>query len=249
MPELPEVERARALIEERAVGRTIARRRRHGRLGVPPARVRARSPDAIGGATILAARRRGKAMWLELEDGPPLGLHLGMAGRIMIDGRVGSAAGTGSRWVRRRRVAGAARQAAARPRGDRPRPGPARSRRRRDRAERVPRARRARDGAAQGADHGPGDARRRRQPAGRRDALAAGLSPLREAGGCAGRARPPAPRPARRHPAGDPAGRRAHGRADPPPPPRRHLPALRGGARAGDGRRAHDLVVPARPPA
>ena len=85
MPELPEVERARALIEERAVGRTIADVddtdgwvcRPHG-----PGEI----AGAIGGATIVAARRRGKAMWAELEDGPPLGLHLGMAGRIVIDG-------------------------------------------------------------------------------------------------------------------------------------------------------------------
>ena len=84
MPELPEVERARALIESRALGRTVAR--------VDDADTwvcRPHAPgeiaDAVTGATLVAAHRQGKAMWVELEGGPPLGLHLGMAGRIVVD--------------------------------------------------------------------------------------------------------------------------------------------------------------------
>ena len=84
MPELPEVERARALIESRAVGRTIARVddrdtwvcRPH-----PPGEI----AGAIAGATLVASHRRGKAMWVEMDDAPPLGLHLGMTGRIAVD--------------------------------------------------------------------------------------------------------------------------------------------------------------------
>ena len=49
---------------------------------MPP--VRSIPPSA--GATPVAAHRRGEAMWLEMEDGPTLGLHLGMAGRIVVDG-------------------------------------------------------------------------------------------------------------------------------------------------------------------
>jgi formamidopyrimidine-DNA glycosylase len=37
------------------------------------------------GHTLATAHRRGKFMWLETEDGPALGLHLGMAGRIVVD--------------------------------------------------------------------------------------------------------------------------------------------------------------------
>ena len=85
MPELPEVERARALIEERALGRPIA--------AVDDADTFVCRPHAPGeiaavltGLTLTEAHRRGKAMWLESGGGPVLGLHLGMAGRIVVDG-------------------------------------------------------------------------------------------------------------------------------------------------------------------
>ncbi len=35
---------------------------------------------------MTAAHRHGKSMWLETDRGPVLGLHLGMAGRIVVDG-------------------------------------------------------------------------------------------------------------------------------------------------------------------
>ena len=89
MPELPEVERARALIAERALGRRIAAVddtdayvcRPHG-----PGEIAA----ALTGRELTAAHRRGKAMWLETDggEGPVLGLHLGMAGRIVVDDAV-----------------------------------------------------------------------------------------------------------------------------------------------------------------
>jgi formamidopyrimidine-DNA glycosylase len=85
MPELPEVERARALIAERAVGRTIAavddtdtyvcRPHAPGELAA-----------ALAGHRLTDALRRGKAMWCETDGGPVLGLHLGMAGRIVVTG-------------------------------------------------------------------------------------------------------------------------------------------------------------------
>ena len=78
MPELPEAERARQTLEA-ALGRRI--------IGVDDGDsyvCRPHSPgelaDALTGHTLTAARRRGKFMWLETEDGPVLGLHLGMAG-------------------------------------------------------------------------------------------------------------------------------------------------------------------------
>lgn len=83
MPELPEAERARALIEERALRRTIVAVddsdayvcRPHG-----PGEIAA----ALEGRQLTAAHRRGKMLWVET-GGPILGLHLGMAGRIVTD--------------------------------------------------------------------------------------------------------------------------------------------------------------------
>ncbi len=86
MPELPEVERARALIAERALGRRIAR--------VDDTDAYVTRPHAAGeiaaaltGRELTAAHRRGKSMWIETDggEGPTLGLHLGMAGRIVVD--------------------------------------------------------------------------------------------------------------------------------------------------------------------
>ena len=84
MPELPEVERARALIAERALGRRIA--------GVDDNDSYVCRPHAPGeiasalvGQTLTEANRIGKSMWVETGGGPVLGLHLGMAGRIVVD--------------------------------------------------------------------------------------------------------------------------------------------------------------------
>ena len=83
MPELPEAERARQKLES-AVGRTIAAvddddtyvSRPH-----QPGEISA----ALVGHTVVSAQRRGKFLWLETDDGPVLGLHLGMSGRFLID--------------------------------------------------------------------------------------------------------------------------------------------------------------------
>jgi len=96
VPELPEVETARKLIAERALHRTIVAVddtdsyvcRPHA-----PGQIR----DALLGRQLVAAHRRGKTMWCETsgpdgsaehgsaEHGPDLGLHLGMAGRIVVE--------------------------------------------------------------------------------------------------------------------------------------------------------------------
>ncbi len=85
MPELPEAERARLTIEREALGRRIA--------SVDDADTwvcRPHSPgeiaDALTGATLTGAHRRGKALSVETDGGPVLGLHLGMSGRIEVDG-------------------------------------------------------------------------------------------------------------------------------------------------------------------
>lgn len=85
MPELPEAERARALIADRALGRRIT--------GVEDGDsyvCRPHAPGELAGALLgrrlTSANRIGKMLWLETDGaGPDLGLHLGMAGRIAID--------------------------------------------------------------------------------------------------------------------------------------------------------------------
>src|SRR5688500_13797425 len=83
MPELPEAERARQQIE-RALGREIvAVDDRDSYVCRPhaPGELAA----ALTGRRRTAAHRRGKFLWAGTDGGPDLGLHLGMAGRIVRD--------------------------------------------------------------------------------------------------------------------------------------------------------------------
>jgi formamidopyrimidine-DNA glycosylase len=86
MPELPEVERARGLIESRALGRKVSEVE-DGDSWICRPHAPGEIDAALSGATLLSAHRRGKAMWLEPDHGPSLGIHLGMSGRIVVDGR------------------------------------------------------------------------------------------------------------------------------------------------------------------
>jgi formamidopyrimidine-DNA glycosylase len=111
MPELPEVESARAVIERAALGRVIAdvddsdsyECRPHR-----PGEIRA----ALTGRRLAAVHRQGKSMWCDTSGigrsrtpGPVLGIHLGMSGKIVIaDGHGGEVEG-GDYW-RRGRVSG-----------------------------------------------------------------------------------------------------------------------------------------------
>lgn len=90
MPELPEVESARSVIAAGALDRRIAdvddadtwECRPHG-----PGEIR----SELVGRTLTAVHRRGKAMWCDTDaDGPTLGLHLGMSGRIIVTAGDGS---------------------------------------------------------------------------------------------------------------------------------------------------------------
>jgi formamidopyrimidine-DNA glycosylase len=84
VPELPEAERARRTLEA-VLGRRIAavddsdtyvcRPRQPGEIA-----------SALVGEVFVVAHRRGKFMWLETAAGPTLGLHLGMAGSIVLEG-------------------------------------------------------------------------------------------------------------------------------------------------------------------
>jgi formamidopyrimidine-DNA glycosylase len=83
MPELPEAERARQQIE-RALGREIVAVDDHDTYVCRPHQP-GEIAAALTGRRLTRAHRRGKFLWVETDDGPDLGLHLGMAGRIAVD--------------------------------------------------------------------------------------------------------------------------------------------------------------------
>jgi formamidopyrimidine-DNA glycosylase len=88
VPELPEVETVRAGLERHVVGRTI------GSVDVlhpRPVRRDLRGPAgfaaALTGRRVEAARRRGKYLWLPLDNGDALLGHLGMSGQLLVQER------------------------------------------------------------------------------------------------------------------------------------------------------------------
>jgi len=87
MPELPEVEAARALIEAHALGREIAAVDDRDTYVCRP-HAPGELADALVGRAFTSAGRIGKSMWCETDggEGPVLGLHLGMAGRMVFVG-------------------------------------------------------------------------------------------------------------------------------------------------------------------
>jgi formamidopyrimidine-DNA glycosylase len=108
MPELPEVESARTVIERAALGRRIVavddtdsfvcRPHAPGEIGA-----------ALHGRCLTAAHRRGKSMWCDTSPlgrgrtpGPTLGLHLGMSGKIVVADPDGTEVDGGDYWEGRR---------------------------------------------------------------------------------------------------------------------------------------------------
>lgn len=87
MPELLEVEAARRLVEASALGRIISRVGAHDAWYLKRGLTADALDAALPGRAFTHARRRGKLMMLDTsDDGPVLGLHLGMSGRVVIDG-------------------------------------------------------------------------------------------------------------------------------------------------------------------
>jgi formamidopyrimidine-DNA glycosylase len=79
VPELPEVETVRRMLESSVVGRTVRSARLSGKkLREPVPRA---TPRLIMGRTVRGAGRRGKFLLVELEGGITLLSHLGMSGR------------------------------------------------------------------------------------------------------------------------------------------------------------------------
>lgn len=117
MPELPEVESAR-LVLERALHRVITEVDDGDTFECRPHRP-GEIATALTGGQLTAAHRRGKSMWCDTTTadgsaGPPLGIHLGMGGRVIVtapdgdaqstygggDPHVGERAGDKPEWTR-----------------------------------------------------------------------------------------------------------------------------------------------------
>ncbi|XP_009615166.1 formamidopyrimidine-DNA glycosylase isoform X1 [Nicotiana tabacum] len=86
MPELPEVEAARRAIEDHCVGKKIVK----AIIADDPKVIDGVSLDdfraSLEGKTIVAANRKGKNMWIELDSPPFPTFQFGMAGAIYIKG-------------------------------------------------------------------------------------------------------------------------------------------------------------------
>ena len=108
MPELPEVESARAVIERAALGREIVDVDDSDRYECRP-HPAGEIANALLGRKLTVANRRGKSMWVETSGvgrsraaGPLLGIHLGMSGKIVIADPDGSEIDGGDYWERGR---------------------------------------------------------------------------------------------------------------------------------------------------
>jgi formamidopyrimidine-DNA glycosylase len=97
VPELPEVDAARAVIERSALGRRIiavddtdryvCRPHPAGQIGA-----------ALVGTELTATHRQGKTLWCDTAAGPVLDLHLGMSGKIVIAAADGTETDGGDHW-------------------------------------------------------------------------------------------------------------------------------------------------------
>jgi formamidopyrimidine-DNA glycosylase len=94
VPELPEVENARQVVEK-ALDRVITGVDDRDEFVCRPHHP-GEIDQALKGGRLTAAHRRGKTMWCDTvtadgEEGPHLGIHLGMGGRIFVTGPSGDA--------------------------------------------------------------------------------------------------------------------------------------------------------------
>ncbi|KAK8469825.1 hypothetical protein PHAVU_005G179300 [Phaseolus vulgaris] len=86
MPELPEVEAARRAVEENCVGKKITKCIVADDSKVIDAVSRSDFEASVIGKLIVAAHRKGKNMWLQLDSPPFPSFQFGMAGAIYIKG-------------------------------------------------------------------------------------------------------------------------------------------------------------------
>jgi formamidopyrimidine-DNA glycosylase len=101
VPELPEVESARAAIERAALDRKI------DAVDDSDSRVcRPHAPgeiaEALNGTLLTAVRRRGLTLWCDTDRGPALAIQLGLSGRVVITDADGAESEGGDHWPRGR---------------------------------------------------------------------------------------------------------------------------------------------------
>jgi formamidopyrimidine-DNA glycosylase len=104
MPELPEVESARAVIERKGLRRRIADVDDSDSYVCRP-HVPGEIRHALLGGELITARRRGKSMWCQVgpsSEAVTLGIHLGMSGKIVIADANGTEVDGGDYWEGRR---------------------------------------------------------------------------------------------------------------------------------------------------
>ncbi|MCL2582542.1 MAG: hypothetical protein FWE35_08825 [Streptosporangiales bacterium] len=101
MPELPEVESARSVIERAALDRKIASVDDTDGYVCRP-HLAGQIASALTGTTLTSAHRRGKSLWCDTDRGPVLGIHLGMSGKIVITDSDGGETDGGDYWKRGR---------------------------------------------------------------------------------------------------------------------------------------------------
>jgi formamidopyrimidine-DNA glycosylase len=104
MPELPEVESARAVIERKGLRRRIADVDDTDSYVCRP-HVPGEIRHALLGGELVSARRRGKSMWCEADPSlgaVTLGIHLGMSGKVVIADADGAEVDGGDYWEGRR---------------------------------------------------------------------------------------------------------------------------------------------------
>ena len=99
MPELPEVESARAVIERAGLRRRIADVDDSDSWECRP-HVPGEIRHALLGSELVTAMRRGKSMWCQTDpsSGVTLGIHLGMSGKIVIADANGTEIDGGDYW-------------------------------------------------------------------------------------------------------------------------------------------------------
>jgi len=105
MPELPEVESARSVIERNGLRRRIVDVDDSDSYVCRP-HVPGEIRHALLGTELVTAMRRGKSMWCQTgcsSDDVTLGIHLGMSGKIVIADANGSEVDGGDYWERGRR--------------------------------------------------------------------------------------------------------------------------------------------------
>jgi formamidopyrimidine-DNA glycosylase len=104
MPELPEVESARAVIERNGLRRRIVDVDDSDTYVCRP-HVPGEIRHALLGGELTAAMRQGKSMWCRADsssEAVTLGIHLGMSGKIVIAGADGAEVDGGDYWERGR---------------------------------------------------------------------------------------------------------------------------------------------------